>query len=559
MKKLLFLFFVLISISAMAQSRKVQKNYTIAYQLFNQGKYISAKDAFNEIRNSGENNKLVENAYFFYAKSAFENQETEVARDAFQAMLEKYPNWESRSEIQYILADIAFQNKDHELGLAYLKQIQNAGFKKDIAQMKGFYLTQTPLLKLRVLYQTFPKDTIIAQVLVDKIATNSEDVSDYDLMESLIAEFKLTRPEKAKLKQIIYRRRPYKVGVMLPFDFEKLKKRETTTLADISINMYQGMRLAQKEMDSLSQVRFKLYAYEINRNSEADIDKMILKGEFNDMDLVIGPLFPDSYKKMIGISESKSFNLVQPLTSTQESEPRNFTYSFLPAFNEQADAVLNYINTKVDKKATVILYDRLNKELAFAFQQKAQAAGIKILAMEEIKTVELNQIKTIISNLNPSEIGSFMVSSSSQLLAQEVLKYMNVNGIKVPTFVPSAWLKFQDIDYAEYERFKILFIYPDYVNMDTPQSVHFKAAFQKFFKNEEPSQYAYLGYELAYLFAEMLDKYGTQNDFKRIFKQKGVIKGKIIEGIDFSKGSVNAYVPILRINNGEPELVNALK
>ncbi len=559
MKKLLILFFIIISLTAGAQSRKLQKEYALAYQLFEQKNYASAKDAFNSIRNSGENTRLVENAYFFYAQAALENGETNVAQDAFRAMLEKYPNWQHLHEIHYILADISFKENQPELALAYLNKIKNADIQKDKNQLKGFYLSNTPMLKLRILHQTFPSDTLIAQVLVDKIAANSEEISDYELLESLITQYQLTRPEKSKLKQVIYRRKPYKVAVMLPFDFNKLKNRDTTSLANISINMYQGMRLAQKEMDSLSQIDFKLYAYEINRNSTAEIDKMILKGEFNDLDLVVGPLFPDSYEKMMGIAEAKSFNLVQPLSYTQTGEPRKFTYTMLPSFQEQVDATMNYLNQNVRKKTTVILYDRLNKELAFAFQQKAQAEGIKVLTMQEIKTVELKQISILLSTLNPNEIGSFMVSSSSQLLAQEVLKQMSNYNIAVPTFVPSAWLKFQDIDYETYEKFKILFLHPDYINTDTPAAVKFKATYQRFFKGQEPNQYAYLGYEVAYFFAETLHNYGTQNDFKRAFIQKGAIKGRVLEGIDFSQGSINAYVPILQINNGEPLLVNPLK
>lgn len=554
----LFLF-LLSSTAAYPQSRKVQKEYNLAYQLFTQKKYAAAKEAFNRVILSGENNKLVENAHFFYAQAALENNEPVLAQSAFQTMLERYPDWEHMAEIHYSMADINFRTEEYELALSYLQQIKKTEFVKDITQIKGFYLTQTPLLKLRILHQTFPEDTLIAQLVVDKIAATSDKVEDYDLLENLVTQYKLQRPEKAKLQKIIYRRQPYKIGVMLPFDFAKLKNRDTTALADVAINMYQGMRVAKQELDSLTDIRFQLYAYDVNRNALPEVNQWALSGEFNDMDLVIGPLFADSYESMASIAQLKSFNLVQPLNITSAEVPSPFTYTLLPAIQEQTESLCNYINDNIRNKTVLILYDRLNKEFAFSFQQKAQALGIKVLAIEEIKTVELNQIKNILGKFRPIEIGTMLISSTSQLLAQEVLKYSEELGINAPSFVPNAWLRFQDIDYEQFERRQVFFLYPDYINFDTPEAVKFKSAYQKSLKGREPNQHAYTGYELIHLFAPMLHQHGAQNDFRRIFARKGFIKGKIVEGFDFSKGSINRYMPILRIKEGEPELVNPIK
>ncbi len=555
---ILFLF-LLTATAAHPQSRKVQKEYNLAYQLLNQKKYGSAKDAFNRVRISGEDNKLVENAHFFYAQAALENNELDLAKRAFQAMLERYPNWIHRAEIYYAMADIHFQTEEYELALSYLAQIKIPEFVKDVIQIKGFYLTKTPLLRLRILHQTFPQDTLIAQLLVDKIAATSDKVEDYDLLESLVAQYQLQRPEKSKLQKIVYRRQPYKIGVMLPFDFARLKNRDTTALAEVAINMYQGMRLAQQELDSLTKVRVRLYAYDVNRNALPEVNQWALSGEFNDMDLVVGPLFADSYEKMTNIAQLKSFNLVQPLNITSAEIPSPFTYTLLPAIQEQTEDLCGYISDNIRNKTVLILYDRLNKAFAFAFQQKAQSLGIKVLAIEEIKTVELNQIRNILGQFRPVEIGAMLVSSTSQLLAQEVLKYSEALGINAPSFVPNAWLRFQDIDYETFEQRQIFFLSPDYINFDTPAAVKFKSAYQKSLKGLEPSQHAYIGYELMHLFGQMLHQYGTQNDFRRVFARQGHIKGKIIEGFDFSKGSINSYMPILRIKEGEPELVNPVR
>ncbi|MDX2303085.1 MAG: ABC transporter substrate-binding protein [Microscillaceae bacterium] len=562
--KFIFWGLILCPLLASAQSKKLYQTYTQAKQAFIQNQYETANSLFALVTQSGEENQLVEYAYYYLALSAQKKNDLKSAQQNYLRLLERYPNWANRDEVYYALADIAFQNQDIESALNYLNKIQATDFQRDIYHIKGYYISRMETTPLRLLQQNLPQDTLIAQILVDKIAARSENMDEIAFMNELIRELKLQKPDKRRIDRFQYIRETYKVAAMLPFDFDKLRKREYTSLSKIAVSMYQGIRLACKELDSLLSVDIKLFAYDVRKENTNSLNEMISRHEFDDMDFIIGPLFPDEFKKMADLAATQKINMINPISDDAKLLYNEFTYLFRPTAESQAEKVAQFVAQKFSSKNTLIFYDNLtaNQELAVQFQKKAEAEGLKVLASQKVNTFDLAKIAEVLDQFKNSSIGSILVSSTSSLVAEEILKVLREKYINAPLFVPDAWLsKFNSIDLLIYENQQVHFISPEYLNTESARASQFIKNYKNFNlqDDEDPDIYAFLGYEMMYYFANLLQKFGTKTNYRTQLNAQGLQVGKLVEGIDFSNKNDNQFVPILKIVNGQTQLVNKPK
>ncbi|NJO02678.1 MAG: ABC transporter substrate-binding protein [Bacteroidia bacterium] len=412
-----------------SQSKKFISTYNAGYQAFNQEKFGSAIQLFREVIGLGEAHPLLQQAHLYAAFAAYKAQDWEQARQLFQVTLQEYPSIKERDEIYYALADIAFRNQNQRQALQHLNQIQSPGFQPDIQRMVGYYISQMEILELRLLQQNLPQDTLIAQILVDKLAASSDQPEDMYFVQDLMSELNLQDPPVKKIEKVVYTRQPYKVAAVLPIDLEDFKHRDTTRLGRIGLHMYQGMRLAKQELDSNQQASIELYAYDLGSDETATLSRWISSGEFDDIDLVVGPLFDKSYRQMAQLAGEKKFTIINPLSVDDNLLLNKFSYLYQPSTAMQAEQAATYVASNYRNKSTLILFDNLprNQQMAEVFRQKAEALGLKVLAFEEVKTYDFNKLRTLLSQLNASEIGSIFVGSTSQSVAEEIMKIARGN------------------------------------------------------------------------------------------------------------------------------------
>ncbi|GAB4397309.1 MAG: hypothetical protein OHK0053_13450 [Microscillaceae bacterium] len=542
-----------------AQSRKTLGIYNQARLDFTQKRYVAAMAGFQQVLSTTETNSLTQQARFFYALSAFKNQEPERAYEALLDLRNGFPDWEHIAEVDYTLAEIDFQRNKAEAALGHCQNLANSPLRNEAYQMKGFFLQKLSVAELENLLVRHNKDTLLAQCLFDKLATEGTQAEEYHRAEWLRQQYQLKAAGARRIAQVKYERIPYKVALLLPFEMESLEKRDTTALNRLATHLYSGALVAQQEMDTVQNIDIRCHAYDVRRDNLADLQKMIAEGEFDDMDLLIGPIFSEVYPTLARLSEQAGFQIIRPLNTERDRPDHPYTYQFLPSAQNQALATLQYFGPKTSARQVVIFYDRLqkNREWAEAFQKEAQAQGWQVRLYEEVKTVDLPAFRQKLAQLNWTQLGLMVMSSTSQSVASELLAYFASQGQSVPVVVPDAWLKFQEIDYALYEQNQVHFVYPDYYDEDTPAAVRFRAAFKNFTR-QDPNQYAYIGYEIMHYFGRMLQQYGTRSNLANALSDTPARMGIVWPGINFRQSRDNAFVPILKINFGNPQLVNPI-
>jgi hypothetical protein len=193
--------------------------------------------------------------------------------------------------------------------------------------------------------------------------------------------------------------------------------------------------------------------------------------------------------------------------------------------------------------------------LATFYRQFAEKAGLKILAFEEIESGNMRKINALLEKYNKFEVGSILLSSTSQMIAEDVMKRLKADDFHVPVFAPDAWLRFQTIDYEDYEKLKVHFWHPEYLTTETAEAIRFKKTYHDL-AHHEPNNYGFIGYEITHYFAGLLQINGTNTDFRKMLSQTKLERGKVADLFDYAAKNDNQFVPILKIKDGDVSVVN---
>ena len=117
-------------------------NYQLGYSYIRTGNKVAASDSFRDASQSGYNAEIQEDAWFNYAKLAFDlNSDMSV----FGGYLQQYPQTTRREQIYNYLAIAALEAKDYSAAIAAYDNIEELNPEQRGNYMKANYLRATQL------------------------------------------------------------------------------------------------------------------------------------------------------------------------------------------------------------------------------------------------------------------------------------------------------------------------------------------------------------------------------------------------------------------------------
>jgi len=258
MKKILFAVLIFLCTEPLyAQTKKLTAQYQKAKTFLANKQYQEAINEFNELVKILKHNVYRSYSYYFTALAYTKIEKFKEAEKRLEALSEKFPDWNKKEEVMYLQAHIAFEKNEDNIALSYLDKIKNNTLEEEATNMKAYYLAKRDTDLLKNLQAVYPKDKIIAQILVDKLAISADKISDLDLMDSLIKKYNLEKPSKIRLQKKAKSVYKYAnkgdtlhVGILLPLDFELFRKGKKSSAAGLSEDFYWGMRIAKKHLDT---------------------------------------------------------------------------------------------------------------------------------------------------------------------------------------------------------------------------------------------------------------------------------------------------------------------
>ncbi|GAB4127467.1 MAG: hypothetical protein OHK0045_19960 [Raineya sp.] len=544
----------------------MQMQYQKAKDFIVAKQYNEAVLAFDGLLKSQKGNIYVEYAHYYTALSLFYLKKYKEAERILEKLSEKYPKWDKMHEALYLQANIAFERKEDNIALSYIDKIK-APLLKDAQDMKAFYLGKRDVATLKNLQIVYPKDRVVAQILVDKLATEGSTLEDLELMEELVQKYALEKPQKIRIQKVekkVKRKSSdtLNVAVLLPINFKDYKDpKKRTTATNLAIEFYQGMRIAKRQLDT-SKIAVNFLVYDVYQNPDT-LELMYKQNEFAKIDLFVGPFYDEDFSKALEIAEKKDIPIINPfLTNPKFMDSKN-AFFLQPSIETQGRQSANFAQNKFGKN-TIIFHSELPDDLKLMHAHKAEIErmGGKVLFQHKLSVTTIPQIEQILANPDYQEVNYVFVASPSQTAAEKIMEQMKEKLPNTPILTILAWRKFAEIKPADLERQQVHFIDPDYTRMGGDKDkfrveYNLKVRHVEMYSNMvAPPLAAHKGYDLTLSFIKTLYQ-ARENFFNKVPNNEDFIR--TYRGYIFTeKERDNQYIPILKYQDKKLILVNPL-
>jgi tetratricopeptide (TPR) repeat protein len=563
-KTLLLLVVLFYAVAAFAQ-QDWKGDYTRAKQVYELQKYVIAMEYFLPVTSPDASNAYASYAQYYYSLSAFKAGKYNEARQMLLQLVNRDPNWKQINEANYLLSCVYFEMKNYRSAISSLANIN--GMEITVTTCKQSYYSKIEpvdtLIKLQRIYST---DKLLAKALFNKLAVYPVNSKNNMLYEYLAQEFKFT-----KVKNTInyVKKSEYHVAVIFPFNLtDNISEHPRNSYVD---EMYQGILVA---IDSLKKqgVTIIVHPYDVDRDVPA-IQKVLAYPEIKNMDLIIGPLYPALIPYVTGFGEKNNIPVINPISlNSSIIDNTTQTLLFQPTLQTMAGqaavfAKNNFVYRKNDnqdsdlkpKNEVAVFYSSEVKDslLAAYYKDSLIANGFKISKYVKITKSRIGAVgKIIADSIKLNNTSHIFVASSDAALASNVISALEISRMAVPIITKSEWLDINNQTYEQFERRKVHFIYPDFVEFYTESYKLFMSAYAKKY-NAYPSKYSVIGYELMSLTGVSMKEYGT--GYLNYLRTSATHKGHFMAGFNFSKSACNNYVPVYYFNNLKLTLANPVE
>jgi len=548
--------FVFLFSQVTAQSDQELKNsYQYGKQLISEGKFNLAKDIFYKLTQPLPNNIYEKHAYYFYGLALYKTGDKKTARTYLQKLVESAPSFAQIDEAKYLLGAVLLEAGEIKQGLDLLNTIKQSTLKEDINAQKRYFLATLPTEQLKKLYET-TQDEGVGRLLAQKLANERITREDKFLLESLLVKYNLTNTSLIQTYKPLeppILKPAYKVALFFPFFLKETSPNSPNRRYQFVYDMYEGMKIAQEQLENEG-IKIKLFTFDTERNDNV-IAQLIQKQANSEIDLIMGPIYPNNFKSLLPLAETKKINIVNPFANDigiYQSNP--YIFFAESSYQTQGKKTAEFaVQNFTGKKAYVYYGRNIEDSLsAFAHKETLEKSNFQVYLRPIDSRTIFQRFTNDITNLSKTDSAYIFISTSEEAVALNLISATQAARRILPIIAPEAWLNFEQIPYEKYQQAEVYFFSSNYVRTNRDAKNFQKEYIAR--SNMMPSKFAYLGYEMMYYFGKILSKYGI--NFQNAIKQIDYDKGKTMIGFDFKDSNDNQCVAITKFREGVLEVVN---
>jgi hypothetical protein len=547
--------------------KELLKAYKVAKKYYAASDYTAAKAALAPlIKKVAEKDDLTPYALFYYALSAYYNEELALSESTFTTIVEEYADWEQQDEVWYWLGQLRFEAKDYSTGLDRLAKIKEKTSSVPLGHMKAYFLQQIDdVATLQKLLQQYPQDQDIASVLFDKIANQPLASRDLDLCNTLARDFNIRLEQNDPLKETVsLQKDSYNVGVFFPFFVDEVDYEEESSNTFV-IALYQGIKVAVAELANRG-ININLFAYDTKKDPMTTA-VLLEQEEVKGMDLIIGPLYAATIPLVADFARTYQINLFNPLSENIDVVGDNpFVFLFKSSLEKQARRAAEFTLQNSNKELSVgIVYGTSKADVvqAHAYKQYIEyGTGQEVALMLSVAPEEaqgfLNTLKEASEIVGEAQkdvtkklvsldgLTHIYVASKDELIVANVLSAIAT--LKHPPHIigHEAWLCHSSFTFDQLQQHRLSLVAPDHIDYEKAGIHQFRSNFYDHFA-QYPTIYACTGYEMMLFLGDMLAQYGVY--FQKHWTQ-APYKGVIFEDIAYDIHHDNQHVPIVQYKKG---------
>ncbi len=309
----------------------------------------------------------------------------------------------------------------------------------------------------------------------------------------------------------------YNVAVLAPFYTNKSPIGEITSKTSLrTLEFYSGVKMAAERLSNEG-ININLYAYDTEGSSGRT--QSIMGGyEFQNMNLVIGPMRTDPLKTAASKVRGTKTKLVSPWNPKSDISPSNPNYiQVKPSLETHCREIMrNALANHSPSNIVLACRDNASELQALQYLQQAYkdmkgsgAAPLRELKVPPQATFNMMDTKHLM-NLGGETVFIIPSWGDEKFIASIMRKiYLDKQSSTVYVYGMPQWKNFDRVGYEYYDKLNLKISETFYVSPGDPQSLSFKQDFYYKF-GVVPSEDGYMGYDLMMYFGRMMKEKGTE-------------------------------------------------
>ncbi len=280
------------------------------------------------------------------------------------------------------------------------------------------------------------------------------------------------------------------------------------------LEFYEGALLA---VDSLQRAGVNIEVYAFDVSNQKMINQLLQLDEMREMDLIVGPVYPELQETVASFAAKNRIPMVSPLAATGNYEQNNSWYFKVnPTREYQVEQTAMYVAKELENRNFVMLKYEGNPssadaQLAKLCKENFVSRGGKVLFHEyDLQQSGLNEINSVISGTTENV---FFIPTDNE--AQVSMAITNLNTLSETSnviLVGSQMLtKLKSIQPENFHRVRLRYLSPYFVDYTRPLVRRMVRQYREIY-SAEPTQFSFQGYDVTYYFLSALLKFGK--DFR---------------------------------------------
>lgn len=284
--------------------------------------------------------------------------------------------------------------------------------------------------------------------------------------------------------------------------------------ANSFLEFYEGALIA---VDSLQRLGMNLELFVFDASNQKRINELLQMDDFRELDLIIGPVYPELQATVASFAAKNRIPMVSPLSSAGNIEQNNSWYFKVNSTKEfQVEQTAKYIANEFSGKKIFFLTQNgvsnsSEAKVAEICRQKLSAnPGRQLYRDYSFQQNGLQGIKPLLSETAeniffiPSDNEAQVSIAVTNLTA--LAEHYNIVLMGTPTFT-----KLKSIQTDNFHRIRLRYLSPYFIDFNKPLVRRFVSQYREIFYGE-PSQFSYQGFDVSFYFMSALYRYGK--DFR---------------------------------------------
>ena len=310
------------------------------------------------------------------------------------------------------------------------------------------------------------------------------------------------------------------------------------------IRMYQGVLLAVEDLKKQG-LKVNLHVFDTEKN-QSTVRKTLEKLESQKFDLILGPVYSNTFELVADFAQTHQIPIVSPLSSKNAQLHNNpFVFQLNTSIQSLCDNIFNYLMSDKKNKNIVIVHSKNYKELdeyklVSDIEQQLFESGkywqyenlsYSKISFEDYGNLGLEHL------LSKTQENIIVIPSSKPAVVESFLANLKILSKLFPIQLigfPS-WQRYSSMDPSNLFQLNTLILSPYFIDYESEMVSNFVDRFRYEFSCD-PNDYAFRAYDFTFYFSIAIKRYGSQ-----FFDHLNEIKDIDLLQSNFDIKSVNAW------------------